>query len=157
MSPKKRISLTALSRKLGMHRNTLRQSLKAYNINYSFSKISENHLDHLVRTFHTKKPDAGIRYLIGFLRLHDIYIPKARVVESRYRVDPVGARLRLNRRTQILRTEYKVPRPNSLWHIDGHHKLILWGFVLHGCVDGFSRMVSTFCISKLYEAFSSCK
>jgi len=30
-----------------------------------------------------------------------------------------------------------VPWPNSLWHIDGHHSLIRWGFVVHGCVDGF--------------------
>ena len=24
-------------------------------------------------------------------------------------------------------------------HIDGNHKLIRWRFVIHGCVDGFSR------------------
>jgi hypothetical protein len=30
---------------------------------------------------------------------------------------------------------------NSLWHIDGHHKLIPWKIVIHGGIDGFSRMV----------------
>ena len=25
------------------------------------------------------------------------------------------------------------------WHIDGHDKLKLFGFSLHGCIDGFSR------------------
>ncbi|KIJ99156.1 hypothetical protein K443DRAFT_62827, partial [Laccaria amethystina LaAM-08-1] len=34
---------------------------------------------------------------------------------------------------------YHVPRPNSLWHIDGHHKLIVWGIVIHGIADGYSR------------------
>ncbi len=34
------------------------------------------------------------------------------------------------------------PRPNSVWHIDGHHKLIRWGIVVHGMVDGFCRTVS---------------
>ncbi|KAE9382610.1 hypothetical protein BT96DRAFT_778281, partial [Gymnopus androsaceus JB14] len=34
-----------------------------------------------------------------------------------------------------------VSRPNALWHIDGHHKLIMWGFVIHGVVDGYSRIV----------------
>ena len=31
--------------------------------------------------------------------------------------------------------------PNSLWHIDGHHSLVSWGFVIHGGIDGFSRLV----------------
>ncbi|KAE9384277.1 hypothetical protein BT96DRAFT_743849, partial [Gymnopus androsaceus JB14] len=31
---------------------------------------------------------------------------------------------------------YSVKQPNSLWHLDGHHKLILWGIVIHGIVDG---------------------
>ena len=41
----------------------------------------------------------------------------------------------------ISRRSYWVPGPNSLWHIDGHHSLIRWRFVVHGCVDGFSRMI----------------
>ena len=28
-----------------------------------------------------------------------------------------------------------------MWHIDGHHNLITWGFVIHGCIDGFSRLI----------------
>ncbi|XP_052254926.1 uncharacterized protein LOC127860708 [Dreissena polymorpha] len=35
---------------------------------------------------------------------------------------------------------YTVAGPNSLWHIDGNHKLIRWGFVIHGGIDGLSRM-----------------
>ena len=31
-------------------------------------------------------------------------------------------------------------RPLALWHFDGNHKLIRWRFVIHGCVDGFSRI-----------------
>ena len=31
--------------------------------------------------------------------------------------------------------------PNSLWHIDGHHSLETWGFVIHGGMDGFSRLI----------------
>ena len=27
------------------------------------------------------------------------------------------------------------------WHLDGNHKIIRWGFVIHGCVDGYSRRV----------------
>lgn len=31
-----------------------------------------------------------------------------------------------------------------LWHIDGNHKLVRWGLVIHHEIDGFSRLV-TFC------------
>ena len=30
---------------------------------------------------------------------------------------------------------------NSLWHIDGHHKLIRWRLVTHGGIDGYSRTI----------------
>lgn len=43
--------------------------------------------------------------------------------------------------TIITRRTYSVPWPNSLWHMDGNHSLIRWGFVIHGCIDGFSRMI----------------
>lgn len=29
---------------------------------------------------------------------------------------------------------------SSLWHLDGNHKLIRWRIVIHGCVDGYSRL-----------------
>lgn len=42
----------------------------------------------------------------------------------------------------LLRRTYSVPWINALWHIDGHHKLIPWKIVIHGGIDGFSRMVT---------------
>jgi hypothetical protein len=33
-------------------------------------------------------------------------------------------------------------RVNSVWHIDSHHKLIRWRFVIHASIDGFSRTVT---------------
>ena len=45
-----------------------------------------------------------------------------------------------------------VKAPNSLWHIDGHHSLINWGFVIHGGIDGFSRL-----IVYLQAATNNCK
>ena len=32
--------------------------------------------------------------------------------------------------------------PNALWHIDGHHSLIRWRIVVHGGIDGFSRLIT---------------
>ena len=36
--------------------------------------------------------------------------------------------------------QYQVKGPNSLWHIDGNHKLIRWRIVIHGAADGYSRI-----------------
>ena len=30
---------------------------------------------------------------------------------------------------------------DSVWHMDANMKLSLWGFVVQGCVDGFSRAI----------------
>ena len=39
------------------------------------------------------------------------------------------------------RRVYSVEGPNSLWHIDGNHKLIRWKVVIHGGIDGHSRTI----------------
>ncbi|KAG1855690.1 hypothetical protein DFJ58DRAFT_645725, partial [Suillus subalutaceus] len=57
-----------------------------------------------------------------------------RVVESLRRVDGLGQVLR--DRQVKRRRKYHVKRPNALWHVDGHHKLIQWGIVIHGFMTG---------------------
>jgi hypothetical protein len=52
-------------------------------------------------------------------------------------LDPAGTHLRQS--VVRKRRVYKVAFPNSLWHINGQHKLIRWKFVIHGGVDGYSR------------------
>jgi len=47
----------------------------------------------------------------------------------------------------IQRRVYSVPGPNALWHLDGNHKLIRWGLVIHGGIDGFSRLITFLCCS----------
>ena len=56
------------------------------------------------------------------------------------RVDPENTALRWA--VLITCRVYSVPWPNSLWHTDGHHSLIRWGFVIHGCIEGFSRVIT---------------
>ncbi|THV01312.1 hypothetical protein K435DRAFT_596802, partial [Dendrothele bispora CBS 962.96] len=63
-------------------------------------------------------------------------IQKRRIRDSLNQIDRLGRTLRAQRQAKIERVPYRVPRPNALWHLDGHHKLILWGIVIHGCVDG---------------------
>jgi hypothetical protein len=107
----------------------------------AFSSISDTALDEIVRRYKDEHPNTGIRYLRGHLFEQGIRIQRERVTASLDRVDDV-AKVVLRNKT-IKRREYKSARPNSLWHVDGHHKLGLWGIVIHGFTDGYDRMVSS--------------
>jgi hypothetical protein len=133
-------------------RPTLLKHLKNHGVLYKFTDMSKSELDALVKHFRDTKPDSGIRYLIGFLRRHNLRIQKRRVYSSVHRVDGIGRILR--KKKVIKRQNYEVPRPHAIWHVDGHHKLILWGFVIHGFVDGYSRTVSANYFSR-YSTFNS--
>lgn len=140
MAPGRNISLSLLARSLGMHRHTVRRNLLRHGLSRNkHSNISDTNLDQIVRAFKQHTPDAGVRYLIGFLRRHGLRIQKYRIYASLQRVDGLGQALRRN--SAIRRREYHSPRPNALWHSDGHHKLIHWGIVVHGFIDGFCRTV----------------
>ena len=76
----------------------------------------------------------------GHLRAQGINVQRSRIRATIRDVDPQGVRARQHLR--ILRRVYSVPCPNYLWHVDGNHKLIRWGFVLHHGIDGFSRLVT---------------
>lgn len=140
VAPGRSVSLTRLAQVLGVHRHTLRNNLCLNNINYGFDDITDDNLDLLVAAYTLEKPESGIRYVTGFLRHHGLKIQRHRIIDSLRRVDPIGRTLQ--ERRAIVRRVYSVPRPNSLWHIDGHHKLIAWGIVIHAIIDGFDRVVS---------------
>ena len=72
--------------------------------------------------------------------VHRIRTQRHRIRKSLARIDPKISRLRWA--ITISRRAYSVPGPNSLWHIDGHHSLVRWGFVIHGAIDGFSRLIT---------------
>ena len=59
-------------------------------------------------------------------------LQRDRLCASFKRVDPQNSRLRWA--AVITRRTYSVPGL-------GHHRLINWGFVIHGCRDGFSCLI----------------
>jgi hypothetical protein len=147
MASGRSISKTSLASALGMHRDTLAKRLKEQGLDRKFDELTNDELDILTRNFKAKKPTSGLRYLRGSLRKQGVRIQKDRVRKSLTRVDALGQALRT--RLAIKRRRYKVPRPNYLWHGDGHHKLIWWGIVLHGFIDGYCRTV---CLSSCRRA-----
>lgn len=142
MAPGQLINVKELASTMKMHRNTLTPYLKNNNIDYKYSTMTDDELDTLVDAYRQEYPASGSRYVRGHLRALGHRIQEQRVRDSIKRVDPLGGVLRENK--AIKRKKYKVARPDALWHMDGHHKLIRWAIVIHGIVDGYSRMVTAF-------------
>ena len=95
-------------------------------------------LNHIAHHFVIHHSNCGERFFHGYLRLMGLRVLHCRVRNSLQAVDPRGVRSRFRR--ALHQRVYSVPMPNSLWHIDGHQKLIRWGIVIHGGIDGFSRL-----------------
>ncbi len=103
-----------------------------------YTEISDSELDALVEDFVSNFPTAGMKTLAGHLSTLGYRVQRFKIRESLYRVDPWGVQQRSRR--LLHRRKYSVPGPNSLWHIDGNHKLVRWRIVIHGGIDGYSRI-----------------
>lgn len=119
---------------------TIRRRIIQYDLeeSASFSGISDTELNRVAAEFVHAYPNGGQRTFEGYLRGRGIIIQRRRIRYALECVDPHGVRQRLRR--ALHRRRYCVQMPNSLWHIDGHHKLIRWRMVIHGGIDGFSRL-----------------
>ena len=129
---------------LGTSSKTISRRVKSYNLRKEVPKydnISNESLDSIVSAVLHNFPNCGIRRMKGLLLGRGIRVQLSRVRSSLWRTDPSGILLRTSQLNIVNRRHYSVPGPRSLWHLDGNHKLIRWGFVIHGCVDGFSRRI----------------
>ena len=92
MSGQRCISLSKLSRTLGVHRHTVRYYVDKANIDTQFSALSPEELDAVIGQFRVNKPDSGLQYIIGSLRdsASGLRIQRSRVIDSLHRVDPLG-------------------------------------------------------------------
>ncbi|KAK7037412.1 hypothetical protein VNI00_011162 [Paramarasmius palmivorus] len=140
-SPKKGLKKTQVAQAIGVSVKTLTSRMDEANIEHRFPKISDNQIDQLVKKYANAKIGSGGRYVTGYIRgTHRLKVPRYRIFQSLKRLSRVSKILRTTK--TINRRKYEVKRPNSLWHVDGHHKLILWGIVIHGMVDGYSRVIT---------------
>ena len=136
-----RLPYTKIASFLGVSRSTIYRRLQENGISYEskYTDISDSDLDNVIVSIKRDHPNDGERLVIGHLAARSILVPRARVRAAIHRVDPDNTALR--RRIALRRRVYHVNGPNSLWHLDGHHKLIKWQMVTHGGIDGYSRTV----------------
>lgn len=134
------LSVAAVACSLGVSRDLLTRHRLLHGIKRAYHPMTDDEMDDIVRALKQASPEMGLKLTWGFFRSQNIKVVRERVRESLRRVDPVGVELRAQ--TAVQRRTYTVPRPNAVWHADGHHKLVPWGFVIHGLIDGYCRTVS---------------
>ncbi|KAG1763567.1 hypothetical protein EV702DRAFT_982760, partial [Suillus placidus] len=64
--------------------------MKGHEVAQKSFELTNGDLDILVGRFKKKRPDSGIRYIIGFLCRHGLQVQHRRAVESLCRVDGLG-------------------------------------------------------------------
>ena len=105
----------------------------------SYSYISSSELDAVIQRLAQQYPSSGSVIIWGHLRSLGINVPRRKVRDSLLRVSLCSVEQRAS--TTVTRRTYSVPSSNCLWHIDGLHCLICWRIVIHGGIDGISRLV----------------
>ncbi|KAJ7379552.1 hypothetical protein OS493_015347 [Desmophyllum pertusum] len=126
---------------LGVSKRTIENRMAEYELTNKsrYSDIENDFLDSFVQRIMTNFPRSGFKTIEGCLVSQGVRVQRWRLRNAIKRVDPIGRRLRSMH--TIRRRVYNVRSPLALWHMDGNHKLIRWRFVVHGCIDGYSRSV----------------
>lgn len=104
------------------------------------------YLKHIIRWWNASDRERiGSKMTFGWLKAERIPCTRRQV---RAVLKDLRTEYNIERRYQpIRRRDYHAPFVNSLWHIDGNHKLINWKFVIHGGIDGHSHLVTFLAVS----------
>eukprot|EP00112_Aurelia_sp_Birch-Aquarium-sp1_P016476 Seg3739.2 transcript_id=Seg3739.2/GoldUCD/mRNA.D3Y31 product="hypothetical protein" protein_id=Seg3739.2/GoldUCD/D3Y31 len=136
-------SFTKIGSMLGVHPRTLRKMRSEIGLPIGtavYSQVTDGELKLALQEILQAAPNTGERLMQGALRAKGIRIQRERMRQALQILDPVGRALR--KRLRIRRRIYNVPCANALWHADGYHKLIRWRLVIHGCIDGYFRLIT---------------
>ncbi|XP_033729585.1 uncharacterized protein LOC117318741 [Pecten maximus] len=104
-----------------------------------YSNITDDALDSVVAQTQTSFPNAGSVMMSGIIQAKGTLVQRQHLRKSIERVNPIPVAQRFAR--TVSRRHNHVKMSNSLWHVDGHMKLIRWGISTHGGIDGYSRLI----------------
>ncbi|XP_052280908.1 uncharacterized protein LOC127878424 [Dreissena polymorpha] len=114
----------AIASLLHVSDSVIKRRLRTYGISIRgrYSIISNEELDNLVREITNGNQTLGQRMIQGQHQSLGHRVQRQRVADSLIRVDEAAVAMRWC--NSIRRRVYNFAGPNSLWHIDGNHKLI---------------------------------
>ena len=119
---------TKIATILGLSRATLYRRLEEAGVSLDdYTQVSDEQLDEVICSPKQDHPNDEV-LLQGHLLRQGIKAPCHALRNAIQHVDHISAATQ--KRSVVRRRIYSVPHPNYIWHIDGHHKLIRWGFVI---------------------------
>ncbi|XP_034023532.1 uncharacterized protein LOC117507858 [Thalassophryne amazonica] len=137
------LSVGCISKLLGVSVRTVHRRMQKWGISIRqcYSNMSDDELDKLISAIKEQSPNLGHRMVKGRLRAKGHRVQWTRVLGSMHRVDSLGILERLESLDCVIRRTDCLPGPLSLLHIDTNHKLIRFGVIIFGGIDGFSRKI----------------
>ena len=83
----------------------------------------------------------GITYAHTIARMTaKTFISRNLVASTTRQLDPIGVAAR-TANTHRQRSRFRVKGPNRVWSVDGHDKLLEFGFEIYRIIDGYSRFI----------------
>ena len=109
-------SWTSIASLLGVSRMTVYRRRVEYGLLADpVSTLNDNELKDLLRRIRREHPNIGQTMIMGLIRAQGYHVSRARVRDAIQQIDPLSTALRWH--TITCRRQYRVPSPNSLWHI----------------------------------------
>ena len=134
------ITWTAIAQKCGVSKGTM----TTWRLNPSdpfvepLSLPSNEQITSMVTAYCDPDISRGQVMTMGYVRACGFKPTRAELRNVIKVIDPIG--LAVRKTNSIYRRVYSVKGPHHLWHVDGWHKLIRYGLVLLGCIDGHTRL-----------------
>ena len=119
----KHFTLVQISRLLNVSTWALRRRKDELGIvDEPFTDISDEELRLAMEIVRNVAPNIGQSRMMGALTSQGIHVQRYRICYLLHAIVPPGTILRWNQ--AIFQWKYSLPRPNSLWHMDGNDKMI---------------------------------
>ena len=111
---------------LGVSKRTIERRMNEFGLQISncYSDISNSDPESTIRNLTDEFPNVGYKRMSGLLLARGLRIQQERIRETMRRVDPQGTLFRPLSLRAVHRRRYHLPSAQSLWHVDGNHKLI---------------------------------
>lgn len=162
------LPVTVIAKTLQVSRATVSRAVQDLGLKAARSirhtPLSQDALDELVGTFKANTRTIGRRNVKGMLVDAGLTATNKQIrcsLQKWKAAQPQDPGQAFRAAMNTLPRVYTVAGPNAVWHHDGQLGLVKHGFVIHGFVDGYSRLITALQVScdnraeTVLEVFSS--